>query len=181
MGKKLSEMTLEELWQLFPIILTDHNEHWADWYAAEAARLSAFLPALTLSHVGSTAINGIAAKPIIDILAETEMITPALIEKIKASGYILMSRGEERASFNRGYTEEGFAERVYHLHLRKTGDHDEILFRDWLNTHPADAAAYEQLKLSLRKQYEHDRDGYTAAKAPFVKAIMGKIRGEQDA
>lgn len=71
MAKKLSEMTLEELWQLFPIILTAHRDAWAAWYEEEAARLREALPAgARISHVGSTAVEGIWAKPIIDILIE---------------------------------------------------------------------------------------------------------------
>ena len=67
-------------------------------------------------------------------------------------------------SFNKGYTEEGFAEKVFHLHLRYFGDNDELYFRDYLNERPDIAEKYEQLKLSLWKKYEHDRDGYTEAR-----------------
>ena len=66
-----------------------------------------------------------------------------------------------------GYTDNGFAEKVYHLHLRLEGDHDELYFRDYLIEYPQAAKEYEQLKLSLWKQFEHDRDGYTAAKPPL--------------
>ena len=79
-----------------------------------------------------------------------------------------MSRSDTHRSYNKGYTEEGFAQRVFHLHLRSAGDHDELYFRDYLNDHPAIAKEYEQLKLHLWKAYEHNRDGYTAAKAAFV-------------
>lgn len=69
MGKKLSEMTLEELWQLFPIILTEHDPRWAAWYAEEVEQLKSMLPQMRFYHIGSTAVSGIMAKPIIDILA----------------------------------------------------------------------------------------------------------------
>lgn len=77
-------------------------------------------------------------------------------------------KGENRISFNKGYTEHGFAEKVFHLHLRYSGDNDELYFRDFLLEHPEVAKAYEDLKLSLWKKYEHDRDGYTNAKTEFV-------------
>ena len=80
-----------------------------------------------------------------------------------------MAESEKSISFNKGYTENGFAERVYHLHLRMEGDHDELYFRDYLNEYPAIAAEYEALKLRLWKQYEHNRDDYTESKAAFVK------------
>ena len=67
------------------------------------------------------------------------------------------------------YSGEGFAERVYHLHLRMEGDNDELYFRDFMNDNPELAEQYEKLKLSLWKKFEHDRDGYTGAKSEFVR------------
>ncbi|MBQ8150500.1 MAG: GrpB family protein [Clostridia bacterium] len=180
MGKSLSEMTLEELWQLFPIILTKPDPRWRQWYAQEHALIEPLLPAGTrISHIGSTAIEGIWAKPIVDLLAE---LPPggnpaAAAEKAAQASYRIMSRNGSRISCNKGYTESGFAERVFHLHLRMAGDHDELYFRDYLNDHPSIAAEYEQLKLSLWKAYEHDRDGYTAAKAAFVAQYTGEAKG----
>lgn len=172
MGKKLSEMTLEELWQLFPIILTEHRNCWADWYAEEESLLHGALreKAVRISHVGSTAVKTIWAKPIVDILVE---IPPsedmeALTKALEPCGYRCMSQSAERMSFNKGYTENGFAEKVFHLHLRYAGDHDELYFRDWLRDHEKDARRYEAMKLSLWKMYEHDRDGYTEQKTGMV-------------
>lgn len=181
MGKKLSEMSLEELWQLFPIMLTEHKPYWCEWYAEEAATLKEILPAdqvVRISHIGSTAIEGIWAKPIIDILVEiTEDSDFQSFKKyLIAAGYLCMSENEQRLSFNKGYTEDGFAERVYHLHLRRAGDNDELYFRDYLIAHPDAAKEYEKLKLSLWKPYEHDRDGYTAAKAELVKEYTAKAK-----
>ena len=79
-----------------------------------------------------------------------------------------MSASGSRMSFNKGYTPEGFADRVFHLHLRREGDNDEILFRDYLNAHPNIAHEYELLKIELQKRFKHDRDGYTNAKTDFI-------------
>ena len=169
MSKKLSEMTLEELWELFPIILTEHNDCWKEYYAEEAAELKRILPAETIiNHIGSTAVEGIWAKPIIDILAEVNENLQNVAVILQNNGWIKMSESEQRISFNKGYTETGFAEKVYHLHLRYIGDNDEIYFRDYLNNHPNIAKEYETLKLGLWKKFEHDRDGYTEAKSEFV-------------
>ena len=92
------------------------------------------------------------------------------------NGYICMSESNDRKSFNRGYTNEGFAERVFHLHLRYAGDNDELYFRDYLNENPDVAKEYEKLKLSLWKKYEHNRDGYTEAKSEFVKEYTEKAK-----
>lgn len=169
MSKKLSEMTLEELWQLFPIVLTPHKNCWADDYVQEETAIKAILPCATISHIGSTAIPGIWAKPTVDILVEvTCEELPIAAAKLARLGYIVMSRSDNRISLNKGYTEQGFAEKVFHLHLRAHGDNDEIYFRDYLIAHPQAAAEYEALKLSLWKKFEHDRDGYTEAKTEFV-------------
>ena len=164
-------MTLEELWALFPIILTEHKDCWAEYYASEAAELRKILPKGTIiNHIGSTAVNGIWAKPIVDILVEVSknLNLSEVSTTLQNSGWIQMSASEKRISFNKGYTEKGFAEKVYHLHLRYFGDNDELYFRDYLNTHQEVAKEYETLKLGLWKKFEHDRDGYTAAKSEFV-------------
>ncbi len=179
--KDLSLMTLEELWQLFPIILTEHQERWEEWYIEEVSLLKEKLPMELvdrISHIGSTAISGIWAKPTIDILVEiTKTASFAELKPIiECCGYRCMAETEQRTDFNKGYTPNGFAERVFHLHLRQTGDNDELYFRDYLNSNPAAAKEYEHLKLRLWKLYEHDRDAYTLHKSDFVKSCteMGK-------
>ena len=162
-------MTLEELWELFPIILTEHNDCWGIFYEEEATELKKLLPkGAIVNHIGSTAVNGIWAKPIVDILVEVGGNLCEVAIALQNNGWIKMSESANRMSFNKGYTESGFAEKVYHLHLRCVGDNDEIYFRDYLNAHPEIAEEYQTLKLSLWKRFEHDRDGYTAAKSEFV-------------
>ncbi len=173
MKKKLSEMTLDELWQLFPIFLTEHNEKWNLWFNEEKQNILNFTPFnVKIHHIGSTAISKIWAKPIVDILVETESRKEMqeLAHIMESEGYILMNESNiPRISLNKGYTADGFAERVFHIHLRINGDNDELYFRDYLNKNPNIAKKYEKLKLDLWKQYKHDRDGYTNAKTDFVK------------
>lgn len=83
-----------------------------------------------------------------------------------------------RMSFQKGYTEEGFAERVFHLHLHYYGDNDELYFRDYMNDNPGLAKEYERLKLSLWKRFEHDRDAYTMAKGDFIREHTAKAKEE---
>lgn len=173
-GKKpLSEMSPKELWKLFPIILTEHKDCWADWYSDEKEQIEHSLPQSLrchINHIGSTAIAGIWAKPTIDILLEMpETISLSELKPvIESCGYICMAETQRRIDFNKGYTPDGFAERVFHLHLRYNGDNDELYFRDYLNRFPAVAEEYECLKLKLWKQYEHNRDAYTVHKNKFV-------------
>ena len=181
MSKKLEDMSLEELWQLFPIFLEEHNKDWATWYVEESRRIQSFLPAnqsYKLHHIGSTSIEGIWAKPIIDLLLEIPRSEDrgSIKRELLEHGYLLMSESEGRMSFNKGYTLQGFAERVFHLHLRYYGDHDELYFRDYLKYHPAVAKDYEQLKLILWKKYEHNRDAYTEAKTDFIRLYTQKAK-----
>lgn len=172
MSKKLSEMTLEELWDLFPIFLTEHKQCWADWYCEEIQALKDILPeSAEYYHVGSTAVSGIMAKPIIDILIAFNSVEElkSAAKLLENSGYMVMSSSETRISLNKGYTENGFAERVFHLHLRLKGDTDEVYFKDYLNKNPAVAKEYESLKLRLSVKYKRNRDAYTEAKTEFVK------------
>ena len=177
MKKALEEMTLEELWQLFPIFLTEHKACWQDWYKEMKEHLLEIIPKEAvndINHVGSTAIPGIMAKPIIDILLEiNESFDMENIASLCVKdGWIIMNRSEGRIYLNYGYTPNGYAEKVFHLHLRNPGDNKEIEFRDKLIASPEKAKEYEKLKISLWKKYEHDRDGYTFAKGDFVDNII---------
>ena len=182
MSRELSEMSLAELWELFPIILTEHRECWTEWFEEERMLLRKLLPDGTvITHVGSTAVRWIKAKPIIDILVELPF--GADLERVKEeltrNGYICMSETRSRASFNKGYTENGYAERVFHIHVRDCGDNSEIAFCRYLNEHRDAAEAYEQLKLRLKESCGGDRDAYTAAKGEFVRAILSKAAAQK--
>ncbi len=179
MSRELTEMSLEELWQLFPVFLAKHNDLWKEWYFEEAAVLKKLIPEVKrISHVGSTAVPVICAKPIIDILVEISKDSNLLDYKyiIENCGYICMTENDKRVSFNKGYTKNGFAEKVFHLHLRQTGDNDEIYFRDYLIEHPEVANEYEKLKIRLQKKYRYHRDKYTTAKTDFVKKYTEKAK-----
>ena len=183
MGKKLAEMTLEELWELFPIFLVAPDDRWKEHYKEIEKTLTGLLsdqPVVRISHIGSTAIEGIWAKNIVDVMIEIAQSVGLkdIARILERNGFIIMSAKENRISLNKGYTENGFAEKVYHIHLRYAGDNDELYFRDYLNEHPLVAKEYETLKLRLWKQYEHDRDAYTDAKTDFITQWTAEARKE---
>ena len=174
MSKKLEEMSLEELWQLFPIFLVEHSKDWELWYEEEKRIITSLIPKeyiIRIAHIGSTAISNIWAKNIVDILLELNI--DIQLEDVKNiltnNGWLCMSENLNRISMNKGYTEQGFADRVFHLHLRINGDNDELYFRDYLRENENIAKEYERLKLSLWRKFEHNRDGYTDAKTDFIK------------
>ena len=176
--KPLREMTLEELWELFPIVLSPHRSVWAQWAREEMTLLDSLLYdwCPSIFHIGSTAIAGIWAKPTVDILVLLAPDVPwdRVRTRMEAAGYICMSASDRRLSFNKGYTPQGYAERVFHIHFHRHGDSDEILFRDYLNSHPSAARDYERLKRRLSRLYRHNRDAYTAAKGPFGRKILAE-------
>ena len=108
----LLRMSLVELWQLFPIILSPYNPHWKAWFEKEKTFLLQRLPSdkvFRISHIGSTAIGEIWAKPIIDILVEVEHTASLLQikEMLLQAGYLCMNESPTRLSFNKGYTLQG--------------------------------------------------------------------------
>ena len=173
MNDKLSKMSNQDLWLLFPIQLRPFDPEWLRQYEKESEDIKSYLPAhiiYRLSHIGSTSIGTICAKPIIDVLLEVNSLNDlaSLKELVCVHGYRLMHSSRTRLDFNKGYTENGFADEVYHLHAVLKGDNRELYFRDYLRSHLEVAKEYEILKLSLAKKYEHDRDAYTNAKSTFV-------------
>ena len=183
MEKELSEMTLEELWERFPIFLAAHDDRWKDSFCKIEKTLTGRLsdyPVERISHIGSTAIQDIWAKNIVDVLVEiSQSVDMKDVARIlEQNGFTVMSFEANRISLNQGYTENGFADKVYHIHLRYAGDNDELYFRDYLNEHPIVAKEYETLKLRLWKQYEHNRDAYTDAKTDFISKWTTEARKE---
>jgi GrpB-like predicted nucleotidyltransferase (UPF0157 family) len=180
---QLAAMPLAELWQLFPIELSPPRPEWATWYADQAERLQQQLgdAIWRLSHIGSTAVPGLVAKPIVDLLLEiTPTADPAqVVATLDRDDWLVMSETTDpqlRISLNKGYTAQGFADRVFHLHLIRADDPDELYFRDWLRDHPADQATYVALKTPLAATYRHDRDAYTDAKTTFVTTLTAQSR-----
>lgn len=183
MGKDLSEMTSEELWELFPIFLVEHDDRWEVYYDEIEKELTGLLSdqhVVRISHIGSTAVQEIWAKNIVDVMVEipenNSMKDVARI--LEQNGFTIMSAEANRISLNKGYTENGFADKVYHIHLRYAGDNDELFFRDYLNDHTDVAKEYEALKLRLWKQYEHNRDAYTNAKTDFITKWTAEAQKE---
>jgi GrpB-like predicted nucleotidyltransferase (UPF0157 family) len=184
MSKSLDEMTDEERSQLFPVILSEYKPVWKKNYLKEKAVVARAVGShniVRISHIGSTAVPGLLAKPTVDILVEIkdDTDTARLISNLQLGGYRYLEQPENpppHMMFIKGYTREGFRGQVFHIHVRYSRDWDELYFRDYLLAHPETAAEYGRLKLELKQKYEHDRDAYTNAKTDFIKRITGLAR-----
>jgi GrpB-like predicted nucleotidyltransferase (UPF0157 family) len=166
-----------------PIELADYDPAWPGLFAREARRIRATLrePAPRIEHVGSTAVPGLAAKPIIDILlivgdsADEETYVPAL----EAAGYVLRIR------------EPGWYEhRVFkgpdtniNLHVLSKGCPEidrMLLFRDRLRSHDPDREVYERAKRELARKTWKYVQNYADAKGATVEGIIADAGNETD-
>ena len=172
MSKVLKE---EDFKRKFPIKLVKHKSEWITWYEDEKTNLLDILKQykVTLYHIGSTAIPNIYSKDIIDIILEINEIDgfDSIIDILNGE-WELRWKEDNRAFLVKGYGEDGFQTKVYHLHIRKKGDIEEVKFRDVLIKNPKIAKQYERLKLELEKKYKYDREGYTAGKTKFINNII---------
>lgn len=168
-------MTLNELWDLFPITFVDSNDKFKKFYLEEEQNLKLLLGSniKRISHIGSTSIKNIKTKPIVDILIEINFDNKDAVKRVLLNNaYILMSENMNEISFNKGYTINGYADKVFHIHIKKHGDCDELYFRDYLNENQRKSKEYEKLKLELFNRYNPNRDLYTDGKSEFVNSVI---------
>ena len=188
--KKLEDLTPEELGKLFPIQIVPYDKNWVNIFNSESRLIKDTLGdniALKIEHFGSTAVDGISAKPTIDILVEIPFLTDNLkemiIQKMTEIDYHFIWRTDERLPymhFVKGYTIDGFKGNVFHIHM---GDKshplwDRICFRDYLRRNKKVAEEYEALKISLAEKFKYDREAYTNAKSEFIKRITEIAKNE---
>lgn len=183
MRQDFSNVTEQQLAALFPIILQPHDPAWAAAYEAEKENLYSMLGdknIVRISHIGSSSVPGLLAKPTIDILLEIaeDVDIDRLSETMLDAGYVINHMPRDIILFLKGYTPRGFEGQATHIHVRHSGDWDELYFRDYLIVHPDAAAEYAALKSGLMDRYPNDRDGYTDAKGDFVKRYTALAQEE---
>lgn len=174
------------------VTLSAPDPRWPSVFAAEKARLEAALApyVLAIEHVGSTAVPGLAGKPTIDILAGLALLAdaPSVIPRMKALGYEYVPEFEkdipERRYFRIRTPGEREGEDLFHVHMVEIGSdfwERDLLFRDYLRSHPDAAREYEVLKHELARTHGEDRTAYTDGKAAFVKGKQAAARLERAA
>jgi GrpB-like predicted nucleotidyltransferase (UPF0157 family) len=182
MRSDFSKVTDDKLSELFPVLLEGHNPKWNEFYLKEKDFLQAVFgdKIIRISHIGSSSVVGLIAKPTIDILLEVsnDIDIPSITEIMKEEGYIVNTPKSDIIMYLKGYTPDGFQGQAIHIHVRYSGDWGELYFRDYLISHPDIADEYAKLKIKLKEHYTYDRDGYTEAKGEFVNKYTDKARGE---
>lgn len=155
-----------------------YDPAWTDAYTAEAEKLKSVFndSLLTIEHIGSTSVPELASKPIIDIAVVIEKHEDAdsFIEPLKQLGYLY----DQPASSNeRHFFRKGDPTR-YHLSVcyqsRGSFLKRQILFRDWLRSHPEDRDTYEKLKLQLIEQDPSGTNTYISGKSDLIQEILKK-------
>jgi len=169
-----------------PITIIEYDRRWPLWYAQEQQHLLVVLAPLhvTLEHIGSTSVPGLAAKPILDIsagLAGREAID-SQIPGLRALGYeeVPINPIFERRMFCKG----GYNEGSHHLHVTTYGTQvwaEPILMRDYLCAHPAMVTAYTQVKREAAALHQNDLNGYHDHKSGFIASLMEQARAWQQA
>lgn len=165
-----------------PVLVVDYDPAWPMAFEALRSRAAQALGevAWTIIHVGSTAVPGLAAKPIIDldVVLRAPADLPAAIERLATIGYVhegdLGIPGREAFVWPSG-------EKRHHLYVLAAGSAEfqrQVLFRDYLRSHPEVAREYGELKKGLAERFRNDRTAYTDGKTEFVTRVLPAAAAE---
>jgi len=170
------------------VALIPYNPHWAEMFEREKLHLLSCLPADLIGrieHFGSTAVPGMLAKPIVDMLVEVtsldktrKVIAPVLEDQ----GYDYFWRptwGDSTPPFYAWFIKRDSNDnRTHHIHMVETDfEHwDRLLFRDYLIEHPDVAEKYGELKQRLSGIHHNNREAYTEAKTEFITGVTEKAK-----
>jgi GrpB-like predicted nucleotidyltransferase (UPF0157 family) len=171
------------------IIVCDYDPVWAATFEHERTCLHGVLGALvlTIEHVGSTSVPGLAAKPIIDLLVGVHSLTAARscgIEPLQTLGYTYVPQYESWLPGELFFRKGPPGPWTHHVHLMEPANprwQEFLLFRDYLRHHPEIVGAYGNVKKELALVFGEDIAGYRNAKHPFIQQVMANAQVERDA
>lgn len=158
--------------------LVEHQDEWTE-AGRECIRQLSFIlgeRAISIEHVGSTAIPGIHAKPIIDIAVGVRSLDEAIECKDELARHEIIFRGEDNPGQLLFVIGDGDI-RTHHIHFVPYDSEawrNYIFFRDYLRSHPERAKAYDELKLKLASMYSGNRKTYTSSKSSFIKDTIAE-------
>ncbi len=180
--KRIEELVKEE------IAIVPYETVWPKLFEEESAFLRRKLPGNLLKrieHFGSTAVPGLSAKPIIDILVEVislEETKKQIVPILEAEGYEYFWRpafGDDRPPYYAWFIKRNpQGKRTHHIHMVEADSElwDRIFFRDYLRQFPAEAELYDELKKKIAKEYPNDRVKYTEEKSRFILSVTRKAK-----
>jgi len=164
-----------------PVILFPYDEDWKEQFQSTGRLLREALgsAAIRIDHIGSTAVPGLQAKPIIDIQVSVESLEPLGYYKplLEKAGFF---RRAHNPDLTKRYFREGAGSKRTHIHVREHGSWSEqlaLLFRDYLRRHPEDGAVYVLKKLELAERHRHERERYVDGKEPVIWDILRRAGG----
>lgn len=166
-----------------PIEVVEYDPEWPDQFEQEAARISAALgdDLICIEHIGSTAVPGLAAKPVIDICPVVTDRKTAIncVDRLEEIGYEF-GYDFENDRIHLGYTADNGQQ--YNLHLRWQdtigGLEENILLREYLRDHPHLQDRYAALKREAAEEHTNDIEAYSERKTEFIQGIIGRAREE---
>lgn len=170
------------------VAVVPYDPRWPEMFEKERDHLLTCLPddlVRRIEHFGSTAVPGLSAKPVVDILVEVtsleetqKRITPVL----EAQGYDYFWRpsfGDSTPPFYAWFIKrDENGNRTHHIHMVEANSElwDRLLFRDYLMDHPNVARDYGELKTKLSQRHDEDRVAYTEAKTDFIRAATERAK-----
>ncbi|MGB2799389.1 MAG: GrpB family protein [Dehalococcoidia bacterium] len=167
----------------YPVGIVNYDPQWPVLYEEEKGRILGVIghKIVSIEHIGSTAVRGLAAKPIIDIMIAVRSLADAdkCIEPLQDIGYEYVREFEVEIPARRFFRKGPPEARTHHIHMIElTSEFCErhLMFRDYLRTHPEAAQQYYKLKKELAARYGSDREAYAEAKTPFIESIVAKSR-----
>jgi GrpB-like predicted nucleotidyltransferase (UPF0157 family) len=159
-----------------PVVIVDYDPRWPDIFEDLRAPVAAALGDLvvTVEHIGSTAVPGLAAKPVIDmdVVVPSAADVPEAIGRLATLGYV--HRGDLGIPGREAFSSPAGSPR-HHLYVCALGSEElrrHRCFRDYLLAHPDDARAYGALKKAAAQRFAEDRAAYNGAKTPFVESVL---------
>jgi GrpB-like predicted nucleotidyltransferase (UPF0157 family) len=167
-----------------PIVVVPCDDAWPSLFEEERALIERTIgPWLEgIEHVGSTAVPGLAAKPVIDILVGVKSLddSPILVERLVRIGYEYVPEFERVLPFRRYFRKMREGRRTPQIHLVKRSNTEwwdrHLLFRDYLRADPEIAGEYARLKYDLSDRFGEDREAYTDAMGHFISEIVRRAQ-----
>jgi GrpB-like predicted nucleotidyltransferase (UPF0157 family) len=165
-----------------------YDPRWPDSFEREKAHLFSVLPSdviRRIEHFGSTAVLGLAAKPIVDMLVEVSTLDDVkarVVPVLKNEGYDYVWRptsGEDVPPWYAWFIKrDASGTRTHHIHMVEAGfpQWDSLVFGDYLRAHPDVSAEYAALKRRLASQFPNDRVAYTEGKREFIERVKAVAR-----